>query len=77
MTHVFIGSLSRLSEVCNAAVPREFGDTLYRFNLGRFNKYTVHSPVQAINKILNGTYEWLSNQAICPLHFTVNHWKLL
>lgn len=77
MIPVFIDSLSKLSKFCNTAIPNVFVATLCRFKLGRFNKHTNHSFIQAINKILNGTYEQPSNYSICPLHFTVNHWKLL
>ncbi|KAM9603560.1 uncharacterized protein ACIBXB_002804 isoform 2-T11 [Morphnus guianensis] len=77
MTPIFIDNLSKLSKVFHTAIPHVFVVALRRFNLGRFNKHTVHSLIQAINKILNGTYEQLSNHSICPLRFTVNHWKLL
>lgn len=74
---VFIENLSKLSKVFNTAIPHVFVATLHRFNLGRFNKHTAHSLIQAINKILNGTYEQLSNHSICPLNFTVSPWKRL
>lgn len=69
--------LSKLSEVFHSALPHVFTAALHRFNLGRFNKHTVHSLIQAINKILNGSSEQLSTHPICPLHFTVSHCKLL
>lgn len=76
MAPVFI-DLSKLSKVCNTALPHVFAATLHRFNPGRFNKHAVRSLMQAINKILNGSYEQLSNHSVCPLHFTASHWKLL
>lgn len=69
--------LSKLSKVFHSALPHVFTAALHRFNLGRFNKHTVHSLIQAINKILNGSSEQLSTHPICPLHFTVSHCKLL
>lgn len=77
MTPIFIDNLSKLSKVFNTSVPHVFVASLHRFNLGRFNKHTVHFLIQAINKILNGTDEQLSSHSIRTLNFTVNHWKLL
>lgn len=70
---VFI-DLSKLSKVSSCCSPPCVCSHSYRFNLGRFNKRTVHS---LINKVLNGSSEQLSNHSICALHLTVSHWKLL